>query len=170
VHHRTDSCNPTSDYMQHRMRRSLHEREKIGVSVQTLQWIREGVSIPFQNNRPPPRFNQGVSLLDATPAQLELVNRELARFVQAGAWEPSTCNEYVSRLFLVPQPGNNQWRPKTKGTKTKGIEQAPRGSKILERRGRTSTHYLEEVEGRPSRCREFLAAAGRPQRPPIRGQ
>jgi hypothetical protein len=27
--------------------------------------------------------------LDATPAQLEFVNRELARFLQAGAWEPS---------------------------------------------------------------------------------
>ena len=96
--------------MRHRVRRSWREWEKIGASVQTLQWIREGVSIPFKNNRPPPRFNQGVSLLDATPAQLEFVERELARFVQAGAWEPSTCSDYVSRLFLVPKPGVNQWR------------------------------------------------------------
>jgi hypothetical protein len=49
-------------------------------------------------------------LHDATLAQLEFVNRELARFVQAGAWESSTCNDYVSRLFIVHKPGVNQWR------------------------------------------------------------
>jgi hypothetical protein len=38
-----------------------------------------------KSNRPPPRFNLGVSLLDAIPAQLDFVHRELARFVQAGA-------------------------------------------------------------------------------------
>jgi hypothetical protein len=94
----------------HRVRRSRREWEKIGASVQTLQWIREGVSIPFKNSRPPPRFNQGVSLHYATLAQLKFVNRELARFVQAGASEPSTCDDYVSILFLVPKPGVKQWR------------------------------------------------------------
>jgi hypothetical protein len=34
-----------------------------------LKGIREGVTIPFLNNRPPPPLNQGVSLLDATPEQ-----------------------------------------------------------------------------------------------------
>jgi hypothetical protein len=51
-----------------------------------------------------------VPLLDATPAQLEFVELELARFVHAGAWELSTCSDYVSMLFLVPKPGVNQWR------------------------------------------------------------
>jgi hypothetical protein len=51
-----------------------------------------------------------MSLLDATPAQVEFVDRELTSFVQAGAWEPSTCTNYVSRLFIVPKPGNNEWR------------------------------------------------------------
>jgi hypothetical protein len=69
-----------------------------------------GISIPFKNNRPPPTFNQGVSLLDANHAQLDFVNRELARFVQAGAWKPSTCSDYVFRLFLVPKPGDNPRR------------------------------------------------------------
>jgi hypothetical protein len=54
--------------MRHRVQRSRREWEKIGASVQTLQWDQEGVSTPFTHNRPPPRFNQGVSLLDATPA------------------------------------------------------------------------------------------------------
>jgi hypothetical protein len=75
-----------------------------------LRWIREGVTIPFLNNRPPPTFNQSISLLDATPEQLTFVEAELARFVETGAWERTTCNKYVSRLFLVAKPGNNQWR------------------------------------------------------------
>jgi hypothetical protein len=70
----------------------------------------QGVSIPFDINRPPPRFNQGVLLLDSTLAQLEIASRELARFVQGGAWEPLTRNDYDSGQFLVPKPGNNQWR------------------------------------------------------------
>jgi hypothetical protein len=84
--------------------------EKIGVSVQTLQRIRKGVSIPLNNNCQVPRFSLGVSLPDATLAQEEFFDRELARFVQAGARELSTYNDYVSRLFLVPKPGYNQWR------------------------------------------------------------
>jgi hypothetical protein len=75
VHNRADSGNPVSEYMRHRVRWSRREGEEIGASMQTLQRIHEGVPIPFKNNRPHPRFNQGVSLLDATPAQLELVDR-----------------------------------------------------------------------------------------------
>jgi hypothetical protein len=29
---------------------------------------------------------------------------------QASAWEPSTCNDYDSILFLVPKPGVNHWQ------------------------------------------------------------
>eukprot|EP00873_Tetraselmis_striata_P028203 jgi/Tetstr1/448467/TSEL_035735.t1 len=47
---------------------------------------------------------------DATPAQLTFLEGELARFVESGAWELGTCRKWVSRLFLVPQPGVNQWR------------------------------------------------------------
>jgi hypothetical protein len=75
-----------------------------------LKWIREGVTIPFLSNRPPPPFNQGVSLLDATPEQLTFVHAELARLVATGAWEPTTCSHYVSRVFLVAKLGINQWR------------------------------------------------------------
>jgi hypothetical protein len=75
------------------------------------EWIGEGVSTPFISNRPPRRFNPRVMLLDATYAQTEFVDRKLARHVQAGGWEPLACKDYVSRLFLVPKPGNNHWRP-----------------------------------------------------------
>jgi hypothetical protein len=42
VHRRADLCTPPSDYMRHRVRRSKREWEKIGASVETIQWIREG--------------------------------------------------------------------------------------------------------------------------------
>jgi hypothetical protein len=48
--------------------------------------------------------------MDATPGQVECVERELPRFTQAGAWEASTCDHSVSRVFKVPKPGKNQWR------------------------------------------------------------
>jgi hypothetical protein len=52
----------------------------------------------------------------------------------------------------------------------RGTERVPRGSRILEQRRRTLSHYMERVEGRPLRSREFPTAIGRPQRPPARGQ
>jgi hypothetical protein len=51
----------------------------------------------------------------------------------------------------------------------RGIEREPRGSKILVRTRRTTTHYLEEAEGRLSRCREFLTSVGRPRGPHAQG-
>jgi hypothetical protein len=59
-----------------------------------------GVSIPSGTTDPSPQhtqFNQGVSLLDATTLeQLAFIDATLARV--------------VSRLFLDPKPGKNQWR------------------------------------------------------------
>jgi hypothetical protein len=96
----------------------------------------------FKKQSPTPTFNQGVSLPYATLAQLEFVDRELARYVQAGAWEPSTCSDCVSRLFLAPKPGNNQWmlicdlRPHTKycAQKRLNMETLP-GVKHMTRNG-----------------------------------
>jgi hypothetical protein len=96
--------------MRYRVRRSWKEWQNIGASGQVLQWIREGVSIPFRHNRPPPPFNQGVSLLSVTSEQLAFVDEELEGFVVTIAWEDSTNSRIVSRRFLVPKHGNNQWR------------------------------------------------------------
>eukprot|EP00873_Tetraselmis_striata_P027757 jgi/Tetstr1/448021/TSEL_035322.t1 len=79
-------------------------------SDQVLRWIQEGVRIPFKHNRPPPNFHNGIRMQDGTPAQLTFLEGELARFVESGAWELGSCRKWVSRLFLVPKPGVNQWR------------------------------------------------------------
>eukprot|EP00873_Tetraselmis_striata_P038110 jgi/Tetstr1/458374/TSEL_044812.t1 len=82
----------------------------IGASDQVLQWIQEGVRIPFKHNRPPPNLHNSISMHDATtPAQLTFLEGELARCVESGAWEVGTCRKWVSRHFLVPKPGVNQW-------------------------------------------------------------
>jgi hypothetical protein len=49
-------------------------------------------------------------MLDATPAQLEFLDSELARFEACRAWERTHNSRYVSHMFLVPKPGHNQWR------------------------------------------------------------
>jgi hypothetical protein len=58
----------------------------------------------------PTLFNQGVSILDATLAQLDFVNHELARFVKAGTCGSLTCDSYVSKILLVSKPCDKQWR------------------------------------------------------------
>eukprot|EP00873_Tetraselmis_striata_P010122 jgi/Tetstr1/430386/TSEL_020196.t1 len=97
----------SSSYMRHRVRRQWQD---IGASDQVLPWIQEGVRIPFKHNRPPPNFHNGISMQDATPAQLTFLEGELARFAESGAWEFGTCRKWVSSLFLAPKPGVNQWR------------------------------------------------------------
>eukprot|EP00873_Tetraselmis_striata_P021815 jgi/Tetstr1/442079/TSEL_003162.t1 len=96
--------------MRHRVRRQWRQLQDIGASDQVLRRIQEGVRIPFKHNRPPPNFHNGISMQDATPAQLTFLEGELARFVESGAWEFGTCRKWVSRLFLAPKPGVNQWR------------------------------------------------------------
>jgi hypothetical protein len=51
-----------------------------------------------------------------------------------------------------------------------GNERAPRGSRILECRRRTTTPYMEGGEGRPSRRQDFPTATGRLQRLQARRQ
>jgi hypothetical protein len=105
-----DSCTQELEYMSHHVRRNWQAWKHVGESGKVLKWIREGETIPFLNNRPPTPFNQGVSLLDVTPTQLTFVEAELARFVANGAWEPSTCGQYVFILCLVAKPGISRWR------------------------------------------------------------
>lgn len=73
-----------------------------------MDWIRRGVRIPFIKGRPPPSFNHGISLEDATPEQLAFVDQELERFQLSGAWEAGSCDSWVSRCFLVPKTSG--WR------------------------------------------------------------
>eukprot|EP00873_Tetraselmis_striata_P038201 jgi/Tetstr1/458465/TSEL_004320.t1 len=101
----------SSSYMRHRVRRQWRQWQDIGASDQVLRWIQDGVQILFKHNRPPPNFHNGISSMrDATLAQLAFLEGELARFVESRAWEFSTCRKWVSRLFLLPKPGVNQWR------------------------------------------------------------
>jgi hypothetical protein len=84
--------------------------EHIGASGQFLNWVRHGVLVKFKHGTCPRPFNHGISMLDATQGHLEFLNSELPCFEACGAWEGSHNPRYVSRMFLVPKPGHNQWR------------------------------------------------------------
>ncbi|KAK3252622.1 hypothetical protein CYMTET_38083 [Cymbomonas tetramitiformis] len=65
-----------------------------------MRWLR----------RPPPRFDHGVSLRDATPAQQIWLNEEIKRALGSGAWKRASKREHVSRVLLVKKSGTNKWR------------------------------------------------------------
>ena len=104
------SHSPTNQhYLRHRLRERVGEWARIGASGQVLSWIKKGVRVQWRQ-RPPPPFNQGVSLADATPDQLAFLEPELERLTSIGAFEESCRPTWVSKLFLVPKPGSNKWR------------------------------------------------------------
>eukprot|EP00873_Tetraselmis_striata_P018382 jgi/Tetstr1/438646/TSEL_027197.t1 len=51
-----------------------------------------------------------LNALDDKQLEVTFLEGELARFAESSAWEFRTCRKWVSRLFLVPKPGVNQWR------------------------------------------------------------
>eukprot|EP00873_Tetraselmis_striata_P019320 jgi/Tetstr1/439584/TSEL_028011.t1 len=65
---------------------------------------------PARKTTTPQTEEQNGRMQDASAAQLTFLEGELARFVESGAWEFGTCRKWVSRLFLVPKSGVNQWR------------------------------------------------------------
>lgn len=100
---------PGSRYLRHRLRRQVRDWAAIGADGEVLSWISKGIGIKFKKG-PPPAFNQGVSMTDATPQQLEFMESELQRLQAEGAWRAVSASRYISRMFLVPKPGTNKWR------------------------------------------------------------
>ncbi|KAK3248980.1 hypothetical protein CYMTET_41578 [Cymbomonas tetramitiformis] len=82
---------------------------KGGASSKVLQWITHGARMRWITGPPKP-FDHGVSLVDATSAQLEWIRAETERCVLMGAWVRAHRRRHVSRVFLVPKPGTNKWR------------------------------------------------------------
>jgi hypothetical protein len=109
VARRADSCSPSSPFMRHRVRRRWREWERIGARGKVLSWICHGVRVKFKHGARPRPFNHGTSILDVTQAQLDFLDAELPCFEACRAWERSHNPRYVSRIFLVPKPGHNQW-------------------------------------------------------------
>ncbi|KAK3250327.1 hypothetical protein CYMTET_40288 [Cymbomonas tetramitiformis] len=74
-----------------------------------MQWITHGVKLRWKRGPPPP-FDHGVSLRDATRQQQVWLDAEKERLLQNGAWTRATRRSHVSRAFLVPKPGTIKWR------------------------------------------------------------
>jgi hypothetical protein len=96
----------------------LHASSRVAKLASMERYRRERLSLEVNPGGPyyslpkqsiPTPVQPRVSLLDATPEQLTFVEAELARFVGTGAWERTTWSKYISTLFLVAKPSNNQW-------------------------------------------------------------
>ncbi|KAK3265932.1 hypothetical protein CYMTET_25408 [Cymbomonas tetramitiformis] len=74
-----------------------------------MQWITHGVKLRWKRGPPPP-FDHGVSLRDATRQQQIWLDAEKERLLQNRAWTRATRRSHVSRAFFVPKPGTNKWR------------------------------------------------------------
>jgi hypothetical protein len=96
--------------MRHRVRRRWREWERIGESDQVVHSIRHGARVKFKRGEHPRPSNHGIPMHDATPTHLEFLEAKLPCFGACGAWEHSHKPRYVSRMFLVPKLGHNQWR------------------------------------------------------------
>jgi hypothetical protein len=89
-------------YLRHPLRDQVTQWAQIGANGQVLSWIKHGVAIQWKQ-KPPPPFNLGVSMRDATPSQLAFMETELERLIGIGAWEEGRRSTWVSPMFLVPK-------------------------------------------------------------------
>jgi hypothetical protein len=76
VARRRELGSPTTPYMRHCVRRRRRKWEQIGAIGQIVNWIRHWMWIKFKHGLRPPAFNHGVSMLDATHAQLSFLPTE----------------------------------------------------------------------------------------------
>jgi hypothetical protein len=108
-------CEQHSRLLRHRLRDKLPAWRASGAPPSVLSWIEHGVACEWKDG-PPPAYDYGVSLRDATPAQKKFMDKELPRCLGTGAWEPAPADErtHICRVHLVPKktpPGQEQkWR------------------------------------------------------------
>ncbi|KAK3288433.1 hypothetical protein CYMTET_4090 [Cymbomonas tetramitiformis] len=88
---------------------STRPRPALEGTSEVMQWITHGVKLRWKRGPPPP-FDHGVSLRDATRQQQVWLDAEKERLLQNGAWTRATRRSHVSCAFLVPKPGTNKWR------------------------------------------------------------
>ena len=77
----------------------------MGAPLRVLQWLQHGFRLPWVRG-PPPRFHEGESCTSATPDEQAFLAKETARLTSLGAWEDTTDDRFVSKVFLVPKPGH----------------------------------------------------------------
>ena len=81
------SRNSVSHYFEctrHNVRRAWSRWQDAGASVQVLEWIRHGVSIPWLPEGPPSPFNDGISCQRLPQDQDTFLKEEIARLKEKG--------------------------------------------------------------------------------------
>ena len=75
----------------------------IGASRQVLQWLGEGVRIPWNERGAPAPFHHGVASF--SPAERSWLSAERDRCLLTGAWRRATDRRFVSRAFVTYHKG-----------------------------------------------------------------
>jgi hypothetical protein len=68
-----------------------------------LQWLGEGVRVPWNERGPPAPFHHGVASF--TSPERSWLTAERDRCLATGAWQRATCQRFVSRAFVVYHKG-----------------------------------------------------------------
>ena len=87
-----------------KVRKRWKEWKCSGATERVLRWVSRGVPCYWKAGAPAP-WNMGQSMMDASPAEVDWVEREASRCVNSGAWREVNSLQYCSRVFLVPKPG-----------------------------------------------------------------
>eukprot|EP00873_Tetraselmis_striata_P014667 jgi/Tetstr1/434931/TSEL_023928.t1 len=108
---------PRHEGLRHRVREHWREWRRIAARRgRVMRWVLEGMYAGILNRRPSSSSSSssstalGVSLHDATDAQLRWWAEESSRLVRVGALKPGATSRYVSKVFLVPKHDGNNWR------------------------------------------------------------
>jgi hypothetical protein len=76
---------------------------RIGASRQVLNWLREGVRVPWNERGPPTPFHHGVASF--SPGERAWLTLERDRCLRTGAWRRAKQQTHVSRAFIVYHKG-----------------------------------------------------------------
>ncbi|KAK3267239.1 hypothetical protein CYMTET_24194 [Cymbomonas tetramitiformis] len=100
---------PSLSYLHDVVRQRRGAWRAAGAGSEEMQWITHGVKLRWKCGPPPP-FDHGVSLKDATHQQQVWLDAKKESLLENGAWTRATRRSHGSRAFLVPKPGMNKWK------------------------------------------------------------
>ncbi len=87
---------------------NLSKWREIGASETVINWIANGVLLPFSSTGPPPSFEFSNRKLNKE--QVRFVDCELKKLVNSGVIKKCVQKPHISPINVVPKKGINKWR------------------------------------------------------------
>ena len=105
-----DVVSPHFECTRHNVWREWLKWRDLGESGHVLEWIRDGVAVPWLTRAPTPPFNQGVSCRGLPFDQATFLQDKIERLTLSGVLSLVEYSHWVSRAFLVPKSSGSGWR------------------------------------------------------------